>query len=74
VLLDWKEPSGGGRVAAYKVQRRKKGDTSWADVGTAIESELTLTGQERGVEWEYRVVAVNKAGEGEPSNTVAAVL
>jgi hypothetical protein len=40
----------------------------------AIESETTLTEQERGKEWEYRIVAVNKAGEGEPSNTVMAVL
>ena len=30
--------------------------------------------QERGKEWEYRVIAVNKAGEGELSNTVMAVL
>ncbi len=40
----------------------------------AIESEITLSGQERGKEWEYRVIAVNKAGEGTPSNTVMAVL
>ncbi len=40
----------------------------------AIESEITLSGQERGKEWEYRVIAVNKAGEGTPSNTVMVVL
>ncbi len=39
-----------------------------------IESENTLANQERGKEWEYRVFAVNKAGEGEPSNTVMTVL
>ena len=43
-------------------------------VSRAIESEATLTGQERGKDWEYRVIATNKAGEGVPSNTVAAVL
>ncbi len=40
----------------------------------AIESETALSAQERGKEWEYRVIAVNKAGEGTPSNTVMAVL
>lgn len=40
----------------------------------AIESEITLSDQERGRELEYRIIPVNKAGEGEPSNTVMAVL
>ena len=38
------------------------------------ESEATLNNQERGKEWEYRVIAVNKAGEGAPGNTVGAVV
>jgi len=46
----------------------------WADIGLAIESEITLSNQDRGKEWEYRVIAINKAGEGTPSNTVMAVL
>ena len=60
-------------VAADKVLRRRRPDGPWTDSGMAVESEITLTNQECGKGWEYRVVAVNKAGEGEPSNTVMAV-
>ena len=74
VFLDWKEPVDGGAVAAYKIQRRERPEGAWSDAGMAIESETILSDQERGKEWEYRVIAVNKAGEGEPSNTVMAVL
>ena len=74
IFLDWKEPTEGGAVATYRIQRRLRPDGAWLDVGLAIDSETTLTGQERAKEWEYRVSAVNKAGEGAPSNTVMAVL
>ena len=74
LFLDWKEPGDGGPVSAYKVQRRERKDGVWTDVGTAVESEITLTNQEAGVEFEYRVIAVNKAGESVPSNIVRAVL
>ncbi|HWP38186.1 MAG TPA: fibronectin type III domain-containing protein [Gemmatimonadales bacterium] len=74
VFLDWKEPLEGGEVAAYRVQRRKRDGGDWADAGMSVESEVTLNGQEAGVEYEYRVVAVNKAGEGAPSNIARAVL
>ncbi len=64
VFLDWKEPVDGGKVGAYKIERRERPSGPWTDVGLAIESEITLANQERGKEWEYRVIAVNKAGEG----------
>ncbi len=74
VFLDWKQPADGGAVASYKIQRRLRAGGTWHDVGLAMESETTLHDQERGKEWEYQVIAVNKAGEGPPSNTVMAVL
>jgi len=74
LFLDWKEPVDGGRPAAYKIQRRSPGTTDWTDVGMAIESEITLYGQEPGIEFEYRVIAANKAGEGPASNVARAVL
>ena len=44
------------------------------DVATAIETELTLVDQLKGVELECRIIAINKSGEGSPSNTVIVVL
>jgi hypothetical protein len=61
-------------MAAYDIQRRERPTGPWLDVTTPIDFEITLSDQERGKSWEYRVLAVNKAGESEPSNTVAAVL
>ena len=74
VFLDWKQPADGGKPAAYKVQRRVRDSGDWNDIATAILSEITLVDQPEKTELEYRVIAVNKAGEGTPSNTVMVVL
>ena len=74
VFLDWKKPADGGRVAAYKVMRRERDGGSWAEIATAVISEATLVDQPKGKELEYQIIAVNKAGDGEPSNTVMCVL
>jgi len=74
VFLDWKAPIDGGAVSAYKVMRRERPAGPWEEVATAVISEATLVEQPRGKEFEYRIVAVNKAGEGEPSNTAMVVL
>jgi len=39
-----------------------------------MESEAALDNQERGKDWEYRVIAVKKVREGVPRNTVAAAV
>ena len=74
VFLDWKKPADGGKVAAYKIERRERTASDWTLVSMAVESEATLNNQERGKDWEYRVIATNKTGESVPSNTVAVVL
>jgi len=74
IFLDWKKPADGGAVAAYKIERREQPTGTWMLISMAIESETTLNNQERGKDWEYRIIATNKAGESIPSNTVAAVL
>jgi len=74
VFLDWKKPAGGGRPSAYKVMRCERPAGPWEEVATAILTEVTLVDQPRAKELEYRIIAVNKTGEGEPSNTVMVVL
>ena len=74
VFLDWKSPIDGGAPAAYKVMRRERPAGPWEDAATAVISEATLVEQPRSKELEYRIVGVNKAGDGEPSNTAMVVL
>ncbi len=74
VFLDWKAPVDGGVPAAYKVMRRERPAGPWVEVATAVITEATLVEQPTGKEMEYRIIAVNKAGEGEPSNTAMVVL
>ena len=73
LLLGWGAPVDGGAVAAYRVLRRKPGG-SWEDVATSTDAVELLREQPRGVELEFRVIALNRAGEGAPSATVTAVL
>lgn len=74
VYLDWKDPSDGGKVAAYKVQRSADGGLSWEDAAVAVVSEYTLHSQPRGKNLLFQIVAINKAGEGTPSNMVGALV
>lgn len=74
VVLDWNEPVNGGDPAAYKVQRRERDGGSWEDIATAVGTEHMVARQPRGVELDYHVIAVNRAGAGQPSGTVTLVL
>ncbi|NIM50389.1 MAG: hypothetical protein GTO22_14255 [Gemmatimonadales bacterium] len=74
VVLDWKPPVDGGALAACRIQRRKRDGGSWRDVATSVGTEDMLSNQPRGIEFEYRVMAVNKAGAGQPSATVTLIL
>ena len=74
VFLDWKAPADGGKPKTYKVQRRLHSGGSWENVATAILTEATLVDQPEKQELEYRIIALNKAGEGYPSNTAMVVL
>jgi hypothetical protein len=72
-ILRWNPPVDGGAPAFYRIQRRQEGEP-WKDAGTATITEQLMSNQPRGVELHYRVIAVNKAGDGPPSATVTLVL
>jgi hypothetical protein len=74
ITLAWEAPTDGGAVASYKIERRERPSGPWTIVGVAMDIETTLPNQEPGKQWEFRVIAANKAGDSAPSNTVPAVL
>ncbi|MFC1640165.1 fibronectin type III domain-containing protein [Gemmatimonadota bacterium] len=74
VYLDWKTPAEGGTVSAYRVLTRTSGATEWAELVLCFESMTVLTEQPQGVDLEFQVVAINKAGVSLPSNLVTVSL
>jgi len=74
MMLTWKAPIDGGKPTAYMVMRRLRTEGAWEDAATAVITEAMLTGQPRHIDLEYKVIAVNKAGEGKESNTAMVVL
>lgn len=74
VFLDWKSPATGEAVSAYRVLNRTSGETEWKETVLCFESMAVLTDQPQGVEVEYQVIAINKAGVSIPSNLVTAIL
>lgn len=75
VRFDWKEPKDGGNVQYYKLMRRElKSGGDMKEAGSSVPSEIIVVDQPRGVELEYAVVSVNRAGESQPSNSITIVL
>jgi hypothetical protein len=74
LVLDWKEPRGGGQVAGYQVEVATREEGVWREAGMSLSSEKLVAEQQRGVELEYRVFSANRAGRSLPSNTVRVTL
>jgi len=74
VRLTWKRPRGGGKVAAYEVQKFDMSQQMWQNAATAIKPESLLVNQPVDETLQYRVIAVNGTGPGTPSDVVRVVL
>ena len=68
--LSWTAPDkdGGAKIEKYLVEMREKGDMKWRTVEKVPKTELTVTGLREGAEYEFRVTAENKAGQGPASD------
>ncbi|XP_041084630.1 immunoglobulin-like and fibronectin type III domain-containing protein 1 [Polyodon spathula] len=71
ITLSWSPPhnTGGTRIACYILEKRKKGSSIWS---AATEEPIkglkhTVTDVVEGMQYEFRVAAVNVSGTGEPS-------
>ncbi len=78
VDLKWTAPAdtGGTPIIGYVIEKRKKGTHKWIK-GAQIKGDVTegtCPGLEEGEEYEFRVIAVNKEGPGEPSDPSASVV
>ena len=78
VDLAWKPPEndGGAPIEKYVVEKRKKGTHKWhkAKETKGPEPSVTVDGLEEGEQYEFRVIAVNKAGPSEPSDPSRTVI
>jgi len=68
--LTFKAPDsdGGSTITGYVVEMKAKLDTKWKVLGKDVkELEFAATGLQPDTEYEFRVSAVNKAGQGQAS-------
>ena len=66
IRVTWQLTQCSGNIREVKVQYRKKGQSEWQwelKAATVADTEVIITGLEKGVEYEVRVVVVDTNGE-----------
>ena len=78
VDLKWAPPEtdGGAPITGYIIEKRKKGTHKWQPAKTTSTpiTQATVPDLEEGEEYEFRVLAVNKAGPSEPSDPSRSII
>ncbi|KAK5968521.1 Twitchin [Trichostrongylus colubriformis] len=67
--IQWKPPTnnGGSPVKSYIVEKKEKGSAIWSEAGKTSGTKFSANNLKPGVEYEFRVIAVNEAGPSDPS-------
>nr|XP_033491616.1 immunoglobulin superfamily member 22-like isoform X1 [Epinephelus lanceolatus] len=78
MTVSWTPPAndGGAPVLGYVLERRKKGSNMWLQVNKELltDTKFMVEGLVSDMEYEFRVISVNRAGAGHPSTVSNAVL
>ncbi|CAF0817484.1 unnamed protein product, partial [Didymodactylos carnosus] len=73
VTLTWEKPTsdGGGPITGYWVEKKEQGTDKWAPVNLSPtqNTKLTVPNLAEDHTYEFRVIAENEAGKGNPSET-----
>ncbi len=78
IVLEWDAPAdtGDSRVTGYRIEVSNNGSAPWDPLVVDTEDTGTIyehTGLDPNTEHYYRVFAINRGGEGEPSNVASAI-